>query len=224
MRRQTKFQGGTSALGRNRDLVLIPSVFDQDSSTSFCDPQSFAGSNLSTVDQPLQRIRRRHHSPSRSVDTEPGSSPDNPIDLENVTDQEQDTQPLNEDREAEHLDGDPEPESDSEAGTGRDVENTPLPLQDAEMETDPYSNLWGNEGSDKENVEPPLSLPTKLADDVSVDGPLKETDTYRSQRVPFNLRQSRPRQPSYLHLTCRKEAGDRCLEVSSVGTGMVDRG
>ncbi|EEH33960.2 hypothetical protein PAAG_05009 [Paracoccidioides lutzii Pb01] len=160
---------------------------------------------LSTVDQFPQRIPRRHHSPSRSVDTEPGSSPDNPIDLENVMDQEHDTQPLNEDRGAEHLDGDTEPESNSETGTGRDVEN--MPLRDAERETDPtigsresypdghrvsYTGTV-SEGSDKENVEPLLSLPTKLADDVSVDGPLKETPTTVSES------------PS----TC---AGDGCLE------------
>ncbi|OJD28486.1 hypothetical protein ACJ73_00117 [Blastomyces percursus] len=62
--------------------------------------------------------------PSRSVDSEPGSSPENPIDLEDSTDQEHDTQPQCKYREASPLGGDTERDSDSETVDGRNSKAT----------------------------------------------------------------------------------------------------
>ncbi|PGH33705.1 hypothetical protein GX50_03443 [[Emmonsia] crescens] len=62
--------------------------------------------------------------------------------------------------------------------------------------------------SDKESVEPPLSLPARLADDVSVGGPLKETPATVSES-PSTYVNPDPGSPHIL-MCCK--AGDGRLE------------
>ncbi|OJD24512.1 hypothetical protein ACJ73_04133 [Blastomyces percursus] len=78
--------------------------------TSFYHPQSSRESSPPTVEQLLSRYGRP--CPPRSVDREPGSSPENPIDVDDMY-QKRESQPLSEDQEASLLGGDTEHESDS---------------------------------------------------------------------------------------------------------------
>ncbi|KKZ62986.1 hypothetical protein EMCG_02698 [[Emmonsia] crescens] len=62
--------------------------------------------------------------------------------------------------------------------------------------------------NDKENVEPPLSLAAKLADDVSVDGPLKETPATVSESPSTHVNPD----PGSRHILMCRKAGDGRLE------------
>ncbi|OJD21856.1 hypothetical protein ACJ73_06804 [Blastomyces percursus] len=168
---------------------------------SFYDPQRSPRSSPPTMDQLLSRFVRPRL--PRSADGEPGSSPDNPIDLDDRTDEKRDTEPLSEDREASHLGGDTERECDSETGDGRNSEATSIRDLKGESQTQPQSGprptgppqpvpepepkavtacerCLDCVGSDEENVEPlpppsPRSISGALPDIISEDGPSKET-------------------------------------------------
>ncbi|OJD21712.1 hypothetical protein ACJ73_06945 [Blastomyces percursus] len=152
-------------------------------------------SNCGTTSVPV-----RKPAAPRSVDSEPVSSPENPIDLEGSTDQEYDTQPLSEYRDTER-------DSDSETVDGRN--NKARSIQDLEgqsqaqpqfgsLPTGPAravteainasERCLGSTGSDKENAEPssPRTIPTELTANVS--------------------------NTSSPHILLHREAGDGCLE------------
>ncbi|OJD23833.1 hypothetical protein ACJ73_04809 [Blastomyces percursus] len=163
----------------------------------FYDPQRSPRSSTPTMDQLLSRFVRPRL--PRSADGEPGSSPDNPIDLDDRTDEQHDTELLSEDRETSPLGGDTERECDSETGDGRNSEATPIRDLEGESQTQPQSGscptgpaqpvpepepkaVSASErldcaGSDKENAEPspPRSISGALPDNISEDGPSKET-------------------------------------------------
>ncbi|EDN07056.1 predicted protein [Histoplasma mississippiense (nom. inval.)] len=166
--------------------------------TSFYDPQRSPRSSPPTMDQLLSQFVRP--SLPRSADGEPGSSPDNPIDLDDRPDEEHDTEFLIEDRESSPLGGDAERECDSETGDGRSREATSIRDLEGEPQTQPQSGSrptgspqpvpepepkaviacergLGCVGSGKENVEPlpPRSISGALPNNISEDGPSKET-------------------------------------------------
>ncbi|EDN05490.1 predicted protein [Histoplasma mississippiense (nom. inval.)] len=125
----------------NSPLTMTPSLPEHAAAreipASFYDPQRSPRSSPPTMDQLLSQFVRPRL--SHSADDEPGSSPDNPIDLDDRTDEKHDTEPLSEDREASHLGGDTERECDSETDDGRNSEATSIQDLEGESQTQPQS-------------------------------------------------------------------------------------
>ncbi|OJD11789.1 hypothetical protein ACJ73_09468 [Blastomyces percursus] len=146
-------------------------------------------------------------------------------------DEEHDTEPLSEDRETSHLGGDTECECDSETGDGRNSEAMSIQDLEGELQTQPQSGSRPAEptqpepepepeaanasercvGSGKENVEPspPWSISGALPDNISEDGPSKETHARVGDSFAHHLE---PDTSSPLHILLHRETREGHLE------------
>ncbi|ODH50717.1 hypothetical protein GX48_03225 [Paracoccidioides brasiliensis] len=241
------------AANSNLPLTMTPSLPEHAAAreipASFYDPQRSPRSSPPTVDQLLSRFVRPCL--PRSADSEPGSSPDNPIDLDDRTDEKHDTEPLSEDRETSPLGGDTERECDSETSDGRNSEATsirdlegesqmqpqpgscptapaqPVPepepepkavnaSEPAQPEPEPRAVTVSERGldcagSDKENVEPSRprrSISAALPDNISEDGPSKETHATVGDSFTHRLEPD----TSSPHILLHREAREGHLE------------
>ncbi|OJD28541.1 hypothetical protein ACJ73_00068 [Blastomyces percursus] len=190
----------TPSSNPNSPLMMAPMQGDdavyeipESLTTSFSHPQSSRESSPPTVEQLLSQYGRP--CPPRSVDCEPGLSPENPINVDDIY-QKRDTQLLSEDQEASLLGGDTEHESDSETVDGRNTKATsawdlergsqaqpqlgPHPIGPAQPEAevvDATERSLASAGSDKKSVRTlsPRTTPTELTDNISGDRSLKDT-------------------------------------------------
>ncbi|KAL2359694.1 hypothetical protein RJZ56_007449, partial [Blastomyces dermatitidis] len=161
-------------------------------------------------------------------DGEPGSSPDNPIDLNNRMDEEHDTEPLSDDRELSRFGGDTEHGCGSETGDERSSETTPIqdleelsraqprpgscPTGPTGPESSEHAEGLDCPGSDKENVEPSPSPPQSIStipDNVSQDRPLRDIDA----TVSGSFRHPLEADTGCPHILLHREARDGSLEL-----------
>ncbi|EDN09838.1 predicted protein [Histoplasma mississippiense (nom. inval.)] len=195
--------------------------------TSFYDPQRSPRSSPPTMNQLLSQFVRP--SLPHLADGEPGSSPDNLIDLDDRPDEEHDTEFLSEDRESSPLGGDAERECDSETGDGRSREATSIRDLEGEPQTQPQSGSQSTESpqpvsepepkaviaceclscvdSDKENVEPlpPQFISGALPNNISEDGPSKETHVRVGDSFTPHLEPDTSSPHILLHCEAREE-------------------